>query len=306
MNNKSYIVCAIFGGLGNQILQYSFAKSLALKLKCELYLDLSFTKLKFPFAKYKRTKGNQFKLSFFKIKNVKFFYNFFNINFRYVKFLRFFNSHIILNTLSKKKINSFYYEDFFNSLNKEIDFSNFKNNSYYYGYWQKILINKYLDNNLFKEFVLNIVTKKIKQYKKKINKKCVAIHIRGGDYLNEVEKRRKVFNENYYKKSIEIFKKKIKKPVFYIFTDDMKYANKIIKKINFSKNFIFINKYKFKDVEEFYLMKQFKNFIISNSTFSLSAAFFSNKKGKIIISPKLWLTKYKNNLLKKNKSTLFL
>ena len=306
MNNKSYIVCAIFGGLGNQILQYSFAKSLALKLKCELYLDLSFTKLKFPFAKYKRTKGNQFKLSFFKIKNVKFFYNFFNINFKYVKFLRFFNSHIILNTLSKKKINNFYYDDFFNSLNKEIDLSNFKNNSYYYGYWQKILLNKYLDKNLFKELDLNTVTKRLDQCRKKIDKHCVAIHIRGGDYLNEAEKIRRVINENYYRKSIEIFKKKVKKPIFYIFTDDVEYAYKIIKKINLNKNFIFINKYKLQDIEEFWLMKQFKNFIISNSTFSLSAAFFSKKRDKILISPKLWLTRYKNNLIKKNKNNLFL
>jgi hypothetical protein len=306
MNNKNYIVCAIFGGLGNQILQYSFAKSLALKLKCELYLDLSFTKIKFPFTKYKRVKANKFKLSFFKIKNVKFFYNFFNINFRYVKFLRFFNSHILLKTISKKKINSFYYEDFFNSYNKEIDLSNFKNNSYYYGYWQKILLNKYLDKNLFKELDLNTVTKRLDQCRKKIDKHCVAIHIRGGDYLNEAEKIRRVINENYYRKSIEIFKKKVKKPIFYIFTDDVEYAYKIIKKINLNKNFIFINKYKLQDIEEFWLMKQFKNFIISNSTFSLSAAFFSKKRDKILISPKLWLTRYKNNLIKKNKNNLFL
>ena len=35
------IVVKIFGGLGNQMFQYAFSRSLALRNKTDLYLDLS-------------------------------------------------------------------------------------------------------------------------------------------------------------------------------------------------------------------------------------------------------------------------
>jgi hypothetical protein len=51
------------------------------------------------------------------------------------------------------------------------------------------------------------------------------------------------------------------------------------------------------DLEEFELLRNYKYYIISNSTYSLAASFLSRYK-KVIIAPKYWFIGVKNNLLK--------
>ena len=44
VNNKNFLIIRMFGGLGNQLFQYSFGRSLALSQNKKLILDLSFYK----------------------------------------------------------------------------------------------------------------------------------------------------------------------------------------------------------------------------------------------------------------------
>ena len=48
-------------------------------------------------------------------------------------------------------------------------------------------------------------------------------------------------------------------------------------------------------VEEFEIMKKYKNIIISNSTFSLWAALLNENNDNLIIAPENWFIKHNKN-----------
>ena len=103
----------------------------------------------------------------------------------------------------------------------------------------------------------------------------MAIHVRGGDFLNDIHA--VILSEDYYLKSVKYFKNNLSNPKFYIFTNDIIYSKKILKNLD-TKNIKFINKYRFKDYEEFEFLRNFSNYIISNSTFSWTASLISKKE----------------------------
>lgn len=109
----------------------------------------------------------------------------------------------------------------------------------------------------------------------------VACHVRGGDF--ERLKSVSFLNEKYYKiaikKSEELLGKKLK---FFLFTDDLDKLGKIRPAFE-SKNYEIISTDDFH--KDFLLMMNFKNFILSNSTFSLWASLLSVESNKLIIRP---------------------
>jgi hypothetical protein len=304
---SKFVICAIFGGLGNQVLQYFFAKSLAKKLNCELILDISWGEVKFPYSQYLKKNANKFVLDSFSIKSVKLEKNIFKLNYKYILYLRHFHKKIIIflcKYLFSYPVDNFFYENTFNEINKKIDFKNFSINCYYFGYWQKILKNNNFDESLKKDFFLT-KRKKISKIIKKINNKTIAVHIRGGDYLLKKNNFYNVIDFNYFFKCIKFYKRKIKNPVFHIFTDDKVYASKILNNINIDFKRVFIYKFGLSDLEEFELLRNYSSYIISNSTFSLVPCFLSYKS-KTILAPKFWFINHKNTLLKKSKNVLFM
>lgn len=119
--------------------------------------------------------------------------------------------------------------------------------------------------------------------------KCnsVSIHIRRGDYVSD-PKTIKIHGSctlEYYKKAIEKIKKEVKRPVFFVFSDDPKWVRAnfkfgSIRYIDWNKG---INSYK--DME---LMSHCKHNIIANSSFSWWGAWLNNNPHKIVIAPKKW------------------
>ena len=57
------------------------------------------------------------------------------------------------------------------------------------------------------------------------------------------------------------------------------------------KDAVYISKFNLSTIEEFELMKRFRNIIISNSTFSLWASLLNHHSNKLIIVPKNWFVK---------------
>lgn len=102
-------------------------------------------------------------------------------------------------------------------------------------------------------------------------------------------------NFNYYKKAINYFKSRLSSNIkFYVFFDDLKWCNKIFKN---RKNFIIVD-YSYsgeKFYNYLYLMTNFKNFIIPNSTFAWWGAWLSQKRNKIVVAPKRWSGKLPMN-----------
>ena len=79
---------------------------------------------------------------------------------------------------------------------------------------------------------------------------------------------------------------------FHVFTDDSKYAKNFLEKIELKNYSIISSKYNFSDVEEFYIMQHYKNFIMNRSSFSWWSGYLSNKNKTTIFAPKIWRTNF--------------
>ena len=158
------------------------------------------------------------------------------------------------------------------------------------GYWQsyKYFLNDKLElyNEFFKRNILN--DKYIKYSQLICKKRSVAIHIRRGDYVTNINANQfhGVLNLNYYKKAISFFNQKIKNPNFFIFSDDINWCKKKFK----SNDIIFIDEKISDEIQEMKLMSLFSNFIIANSSFSWWPAFLSINHNKVVVSPKNWIS----------------
>lgn len=263
LKKSKKIIVSVMGGVGDQTFQFIFANYLKNKFQdSKIYLDTTYYSLK----------NHNFKIRLKKLynSNISFKKNIFLLNFNKISYLRFLRNFNFLNyKVFNIKIDNFIYE-YWNKKNyKE---PNLLDNSYYFGYWHNIKYFKAIKKNLI--FSNNIKKNtKLKKIYNQFNSSCVSLHIRGGDFLNNIHA--KILDHKYYLKSKNYINKKIKNPKFYIFTNDEKYALQIIKKIHLN-NFFFINKYKLEDYEEFFLLTKFKNIISSNSTFSLASSLLAS------------------------------
>ena len=308
MNDNGYIIVRTFGGMGNQLWQYAFARSLSIKYKKKLVLDISFYKnslIDFP-------KGDNFKFelkNFNLPKDVLIEKNLYNHSYRFFKyFLRFLPNqltNLFFKNNKKYQIDNFIFEDkrfkkkIFNESLKE-----YGKSIYFLGYWQ----NKEYFKNYYKiiqnDFKPKIIKKFLINFIKKLNKNHVAIHIRGGDIV--FEKNYSNPTSEYYLKIIKFLKIKRKLFYFHIFTDDVKYAKIFLKKIKLKNYVIVSSKYNFSAVEEFFIMQHYKYFIINRSTFSWWAGHLSNINSTKIFVPKIWrFNFYLPKSLRSNNMKLF-
>jgi hypothetical protein len=164
--------------------------------------------------------------------------------------------------------------------------------SVYYldGYFQNINYTKEINCNLnpkiWDEKYLKDIVLKIE------STQSVSIHIRRGDYLDLG------FYENhgmdFTKKCINEIKNYIKRPNFFIFTDDPVWVKENIAFI--TDQYLIVSDSSMAAYDDFQLMIKCKHNIISNSTFSWWAAYLNKNKNKIIIAPKKWLQRQEDEV----------
>ena len=155
-----------------------------------------------------------------------------------------------------------------------------------------LLVGHWINRDYYKT---NITLPKLIKTNKKFNEilemiettNSVSIHIRGGQYVNDkgISKTYAVITENYYKNALNDLESKINKPTYFIFTNDLPYAKKIIEELHL-KNINIVTG--LEDYEDFYLMTKCKHNIIINSTFSWWAGFLNENSTKIVIAPEHW------------------
>lgn len=123
------------------------------------------------------------------------------------------------------------------------------------------------------------------------NTNSVCISIRRGDYVTNPAYA-KIFNvcdEAYFMQAVQEIKKRVKNPVFILFSDDVEWCKENIK---LPGDRVYHESGNDPLWEKLRLMYSCKHFIISNSTFSWWAQYLSRNDDKVVVCPNHW---YKDN-----------
>ena len=289
------LIARITGGIGNQLFQYAFIRSLSINFDQKFKLDLSWYR---NYHKYEKTENpnaatkRKYLLDKFNIKENILHPLYLSISYRL-------NNYSILNKFKKYPVLNYFTHSTVNESEFYINKIQNLKNIYLSGFWQKSDLFEKHSDLIRKEFTLKTkLSVENELFLDKIEQSTsVAIHIRRGDLLSRpaAVAEQPYSTEKYYINSINIIKEKLEKPELYVFSDDIDWVKN---NLNFDLPTIFINN-SGPDYEHFNLMCNCKHQIIANSTFSWWAAWLNNYQGKIIISPKWW---YRDPI--KNKSII--
>ena len=266
------------GGLGNQMFQYAFAKSIG--------DDVLFDNNWFAWAEKKYGKTHMIygmdllnsDLRFATQEQIKECLEESAIATKITNFDKVFHIKLLHSKRVYEKVRNRY----------EPELQKIEGNAYYDGYFQTP---KYFDK--IKQQLINdfIPKKELTPENKKVlddiqNSNSVAISTRRGDYV----KLGYALSAEYYNSALEEIAKRIENPIFYLFSNDMEWS---LKNININ------NKFKIIPCESFdkncgyvcglYLMSKVKHNIITNSTYPWWSAWLNNNQNRITVAPKGWI-----------------
>lgn len=161
------------------------------------------------------------------------------------------------------------------------------NCKYLKGCWQNVEYFQEIKPLLIKniDFTHMLNTKQEEYIAKMHTENSIAVHVRRGDYL-KLQEFYFITDVDYYIEAMQFFHGKDKNCKFYFFSDDIQWCRRQFEN---RSNCVFIEgndeNSAFTDFE---MMRNCKNFIISNSTFSWWASWLSTESDKIMIAPKEW------------------
>jgi len=286
-DKNKYIITRLSWGVGNQLFQYAVGKNLAKKNNAELLLDISW-------FKNNNTGGTEwgFVIPKFnvlaKIMDTTDTKNLGLPNMEDTSFL------------GKAKRKTFRLAEYYKPLHKKKiilepcsrfcpEISKIKNSCYLSGVWQSEKYFEDIKDIIKKELTLrNRPTKETEVWIKKIaGCNSVSLHIRRGDYVSNpiINQKHGVCDLDYYKKAIKIISEKEKDTIFFIFSNDIKWAKDNLK---LDRPVYFVSNKIIPDYEELIIMSKCKHNIIANSSFSWWGAWLNNNPEKIVIAPQKW------------------
>ncbi|MAD98067.1 MAG: alpha-1,2-fucosyltransferase [Flavobacteriaceae bacterium] len=259
------VTVRILGGLGNQMFQYAYAKSLQ-QLGYAVQLDLSAIK--------KYTLHGGYQLDKFQIDLTEAS-----------------NSGVLLAKLNVyntfKERNLLFHESFL-KLPKR---------GYVKGYFQTEKYFHQIRPDLLTQFQLKqSFSEKAEFYKKAIAeaKSSCSIHIRRGDYVSNksAQEIHGSCSLEYYQRAISRILETSKNTEFFIFSDDLDWV----------KSNLEVPKPTYVDIqgiphEDMLLMSQCDHNITANSSFSWWGAWLNTNPEKMVISPKQWYVSKENEIV---------
>jgi len=258
------VIVKIIGGLGNQMFQYAYAKTLEIQ-GYDVQIDSS---------AFKNYKLHNYGLDSYNID--------INIFINNNLFIKIFNKlRLNRNKIIKEK-----------SLLFDENLLKIKDGSYIEGYFQceKYFLN--IRDELIESFIINsklsIYTKQIEKEILKDKSSC-SLHIRRGDYVSDEKSNNihGVCSLDYYNKAIELMRNKFISISFYIFSDDIAWVKENLK----VENAIYIDSEEKRiPNEDIYLMSLCTYNIIANSSFSWWGAWLNTNPNKMVIAPSRWFS----------------
>ena len=288
------IIVNIKGGIGNQLYQYALARRIEMNNPYPVKIDIrSYGNYIFP-HKFRLNTFN----THYEIASEE------NVNSVIGKTVNLKNYHTLplyknfgivskaLRYLYRKMDQlSYHYKSYLEEKQFTIDkrIPNVHDNTYLDGYWSKYAYFTDIRDVLIEEISLKdeYKTPKYRAVKDDIERKnAVSIHIRRGYAKRKVDEN--VFGVlplSYYQRAVELIKKKVDNPFFYIFSDDSEWAQN---NLHLEGNSEFINFGAEGDYLELLLMSKCKHNIIANSTFSWWAAWLNQYSDKLVIAPQTW------------------
>lgn len=258
------IIIRLSGGLGNQLFQYALARKFKEKGIKKVALDISYFH---PLKQISVTHRDYLLHNYnIELKNLGFLGT----------ILRKLKTDILktLKTIHNQK--SFQYDEIVLK----------SDNCYLVGNWANPQYFTELESILRKEITLRgPISDSMQAVQKLINdSESVFIHVRRGDYLKYPEKF-VLLPVSYYEEAIDIIRKKLNNPTFFIFSDDLDFVKENLAKA-VGENVVWVGDFGLRDYEELILMSKCHHGIIANSTFSWWGAYLNANKHKIIIAPK--------------------
>ena len=262
-------IVKINGGLGNQMFQYAFAKSLESETGDEVYLDKS------AYDKNLIHTG-------FELERI-FFSGFKNANASDIKRLCV-SPEGLLNRMRRKyftKKSHFIDRKF----NYQPEVFKLKGDRYFEGYWQSEKYFLSIEKKMREDFQFRLPLSKVnEELFQKIPGPISSIHIRRGDYL--AHDNLNIVSTDYYMRAI---KRMMEYGIitFLVFSDDIEYCKKIFDHLK--DTFVFVNWNIGENTwQDMAMMSYCDSNIITNSSFSWWGAWLNNRTGKHVIAPKPW------------------
>ncbi len=264
------VISHLIGGLGNQLFQYAMARALAHRLSRDVFLDVS------DFDAYPLR---------------KFLLNQFQIPIRIIakddlSLIRFQRSRVgrvlpsALKIVDKKEQGHEF---------QELDIPPTKRPIYLSGYWQSEKYFSDIRNIILNEFRLkNEPTGVNAELLQKIkNCEAISLHVRRGDYVSNpvAAAYHGTCSLEYYQQAIDLIRKKLPRPQFFVFSDDIPWCKE---NLRISNSVTFIDHNGDEPYEDLRLMSQCQHFIVANSSFSWWGAWLSESSDKIVFAPKRW------------------
>ncbi len=277
---ESRIVVRMSGGLGNQMFQYAFGRSLSLDLGRPLVLDTAYLKKRqdrpFALGKYNLIErvtisetGNLAVLS--KIKAIK-----------RIRKWGYMEDLLNWGVLMESFPPSYQVPD--------IQALSVLKNIHIEGCWQSERYFSHFREVILEDFKLKVVSPVFSDWSEKIRNfgpRSVSLHIRRGDYLSDpaANKCHGVLPVAYYGHAVQMIKKNCESPGFFVFTDDVEWARK---NLEFMGKVFYVTGSGCSDPEEIGLMSLCSHHIIANSSFSWWGAWLNSNPGKMVIAPEKW------------------
>ncbi len=292
----------LMGGLGNQMFQYAFIKSLAKQRGQDnhFFLDTSFLNRKSRNANYTL---RDFELGDYQIQgshgNHLCFQVISLIDRTWKKLLdRVIDQKSQFWFTLKQHLSPIHFEDDV----ERIDIPPMKFNprhfqsskSFYVGYFQSEDYFKNIQRELQKDFTPKgepksfLSVESYNFFQKIIQEKgtAISVHIRRGDYvtLQDASAHHGVCSKAYYENALQKMKSQFSKPSFYFFSDDIPWVKNEFSHLE-GAHFI-ENPPGKKSFEDIFLMSLCHGHVVANSSFSWWGAWLS--QSQLVIAPKRW------------------
>ncbi len=262
-------IVKIYGGLGNQMFQYALYRKLQ-KRYPKVKVDI------WRFFDENVNESRKLELKYFPIKLRT--CSELEKKLRDNSLIRWLEKHIGFNELLYiEHVPSVYLSEVFNKRCALLE-----------GYWQSEKYFIDIRGELLEDFTFpESVTREEDDILHRIREgDSVSVHIRRGDYLENISKYGGICTKEYYQNAIHYIEKRMENPQYYVFSDDMKWSKQFMGAF---ENVFFVELGDaVSSIHDMKLMANCKHNIIANSSFSWWASWLNQNPRKIVIAPKQW------------------